>query len=151
MSELVSKLLTKLVYPSVLLGIGIVGNGVLLSGQIAELKKDMKDEFKEVKAVVKDIKTEFSLSLPGVLFGLGILGNGILLCGQMADVKKDLKEEIKEVKTALRGDFKEIKGDVKEIKTEVKSLTARRTALELKDMEINERMFRDCAEGRKRG
>ena len=84
-------MLTKLVYPSVLLGIGIVGNGVLLSAQISELKKEMKDEFKEVKAVVKDIKTE------------------------------------------------------------VKSLTARQTALELKDMEINQRMFRDCAEGRKRG
>ena len=68
----------------------------------------------------------------------------------MADVKKDLKEEIKEVKTALRGDFKEIKGDVKEIKTEVKSLTDRQTALELKDMEISERMFKNCTESQKR-
>ena len=77
---------------------------------------------------------------PSVLLGIGIVGNGVLLSAQISELKKDMKDDIKEMKA-----------DVKDIRKEVKSLTARQTALELKDMEINERMFRDCAEGRKRG
>ena len=71
---------------------------------------------------------------------IGLWGNAFILGGQI----KEVKDEIKEVKHEVKDVKDELGGQIKEVKHYIKGLIARQTEMELHDMSVAAKLFKDC-------